>query len=47
MNHKAVLGNAKKVMLLRLLEENPRASISELARRIGMSVPAVKEGILD
>jgi Lrp/AsnC family leucine-responsive transcriptional regulator len=35
----------RNVALLRLLEAEPRASVSELARRIGMSAPAVKERI--
>jgi len=34
--------NAK---LLRLLQADPRMSVSELARRVGMSSPAVKERI--
>lgn len=46
MNSKAITGDNKNLMLLRLLQKNPRASISYLARRIGMSNPAVKERIL-
>ena len=44
-NNKGVLADGKKVTLLRLLEKNPRAPISQLARRIRMSDPAVKERI--
>lgn len=46
MNAKGILTDTKNIMLLRLLEQNPRASIAELARRVGMSNPAVKERIL-
>lgn len=46
MNNKALLTDHKNVALLRLLEKNPRATVSQLARRIGMSNPAVKERIL-
>jgi len=46
MNNKDLLSDHKNVSLLRLLEKNPRAPISQLARRIGMSNPAVKERIL-
>ena len=46
MNNKDLLADDKNVTLLRLLEKNPRAPISQLARRIGMSSPAVKERIL-
>jgi Lrp/AsnC family transcriptional regulator, leucine-responsive regulatory protein len=46
MNNKGLLANDKNLTLLRLLEKNPRAPISQLARRIGMSNPAVKERIL-
>lgn len=46
MNNKGLLADRKNLMLLRLLEKNPRAPISQLARRIGMSNPAVKERIL-
>jgi Lrp/AsnC family transcriptional regulator, leucine-responsive regulatory protein len=42
----ATLNDHKNLALLRLLEKNPRAPISHLARRIGMSNPAVKERIL-
>jgi Lrp/AsnC family leucine-responsive transcriptional regulator len=46
MNNKGLLVDDKNLTLLRLLEKNPRAPISQLARRIGMSNPAVKERIL-
>ena len=39
------LRDARNVKLLRLLRDDPRISISELARRIGMSAPAVRERI--
>src|ERR1700722_15935180 len=35
--------DAKNVKLLRLLREDPRLGIAELARAIGMSAPAVRE----
>ena len=37
------LMDAKNVALLRLLRDDPRASVSELAREIKMSAPAVRE----
>lgn len=37
------LRDARNLELIRLLQQDPRAGISELARRIGMSAPAVKE----
>jgi Lrp/AsnC family leucine-responsive transcriptional regulator len=40
-----LLRDARNVKLLRLLREDPRISVSELARRIGMSAPAVRERI--
>ena len=46
MNNKALLGDDKNLVLLRLLEKDPRAPVSKLARRIGMSSPAVKERLL-
>lgn len=46
MNNKGLLADDKNLTLLRLLEKNPRVPISQLARRIGMSSPAVKERIL-
>jgi Lrp/AsnC family transcriptional regulator, leucine-responsive regulatory protein len=41
-----LLRDARNVELLRLLRDNPRAGIAELARRVGMSAPAVRERIL-
>ncbi len=35
--------DTRNVELLRLLREDPRMPVSELARRIGMSAPAVRE----
>src|SRR5262249_60454392 len=46
MNNRGLLGDRKNIELLRLLQKNPRASISDLARRVGMSNPAVKERVL-
>jgi Lrp/AsnC family transcriptional regulator, leucine-responsive regulatory protein len=46
LNNKALLADHKNVALLRLLEKNPRAPVSQLARRIEMSNPAVKERIV-
>jgi Lrp/AsnC family transcriptional regulator, leucine-responsive regulatory protein len=46
MNNKGLLADRTNLTLLRLLEKNPRAPISQLARRVGMSDPAVKERIL-
>jgi Lrp/AsnC family leucine-responsive transcriptional regulator len=45
-NHLQVLDlplDATNVALLRLLREDPRLSVSELARRVNMSAPAVRE----
>src|SRR5262245_16362635 len=41
-----LLLDRKNVKLLRLLCTEPRASISELARRMAMSAPAVRERVL-
>jgi Lrp/AsnC family leucine-responsive transcriptional regulator len=38
-----LLLDARNVELIRLLQADPRVSVSELARQIGMSAPAVKE----
>ncbi len=46
MNNKVLLADHKNLELLRLLQKKPRAPISELARKIGMSNPAVKERVL-
>ena len=40
-----LLRDERNVLLLRLLSSDPRMSVSELARRIGMSAPAVRERI--
>jgi Lrp/AsnC family transcriptional regulator, leucine-responsive regulatory protein len=37
--------DAKNIALLRLLQADPRQPISELARRVGMSGPAVRERV--
>jgi Lrp/AsnC family leucine-responsive transcriptional regulator len=39
------LRDATNVALLRLMSEDPRAPVSELARAVGMSAPAVRERI--
>ena len=41
-----LLRDSRNLDLLRLLREDPRISISGLARRIGMSAPAVRERVL-
>jgi len=41
-----LLRDSRNLDLLRLLREDPRISISELARRIHMSAPAVRERVL-
>jgi Lrp/AsnC family leucine-responsive transcriptional regulator len=38
-----LLLDPRNVKLLRLLRDDPRRSVSEMARRIGMSAPAVRE----
>ena len=40
-----LLLDARNVKLLRLLRDDPRGSVSEMARHIGMSAPAVRERI--
>ena len=40
-----LLFDPRNVALIRLLQDDPRAGISELARRVGMSAPAVKERV--
>jgi Lrp/AsnC family transcriptional regulator, leucine-responsive regulatory protein len=40
-----LLRDPRNVKLLRLLREDPRISVSELGRRIGMSAPAMRERI--
>jgi len=39
------LRDARNVKLLKLLRSDPRIGIAELARRIGMSAPAVRERV--
>jgi Lrp/AsnC family leucine-responsive transcriptional regulator len=41
-----MLRDARNLALLRLMCDNPRITISELARRIEMSAPAVRERVL-
>jgi Lrp/AsnC family transcriptional regulator, leucine-responsive regulatory protein len=38
-----LLADARNLALIRLLQDDPRMGISELARRIGMSAPSTKE----
>lgn len=40
-----LLRDARNLKLLRLLRGDPRLSVSELARRVGMSAPAIRERI--
>src|SRR5258708_9691973 len=40
-----LLRDARNVDVLRLLRDDPRMSVSALARRVGMSAPAVRERI--
>ena len=40
-----LLLDALNVKLLRFLREDPRIAVSELARRVGMSAPAVRERV--
>ena len=42
----ALLKDTRNVQIIRLLQADPRTSISELARRIGMSAPAAKERLV-
>jgi Lrp/AsnC family transcriptional regulator, leucine-responsive regulatory protein len=46
MDSKGLLADRRNIELLRFLQKKPRASITELARHVGMSGPAVKERIL-
>lgn len=41
-----LLRDPRNVELLALLSDDPRLGISELARRVGMSAPAVRERVL-
>ncbi len=45
MNIKGILADNKNIEILKLLQQNPRMSIAELARKIGMSNPAAKERV--
>jgi Lrp/AsnC family leucine-responsive transcriptional regulator len=40
-----LLRDTRNLALLRLLRDDPRMSVSELARRVGMSAPAVRERV--
>jgi len=40
-----LLLDARNVELIRMLQADPRMPVSELARRVGMSAPAVKERV--
>ncbi|HXR93106.1 MAG TPA: Lrp/AsnC family transcriptional regulator [Steroidobacteraceae bacterium] len=40
-----LLRDARNVRILALLQSDPRLGISELARRVGMSAPAIRERI--
>ncbi len=46
MNNKVIAADSKNIEIVRLLQKNPRMSIAELARKIGMSNPAAKERVL-
>src|SRR6266487_725200 len=46
MNNKVIASDSKNIEIVRLLQKNPRMSIAELARKIGMSNPAAKERVL-
>jgi Lrp/AsnC family transcriptional regulator, leucine-responsive regulatory protein len=45
LNNGDPLADARNVELLKILQRNPRVPLSEAARQIGMSSPAVKERI--
>lgn len=45
LNNGNPLADARNVELLKILQRNPRVAISEVARQVGMSSPAVKERI--
>lgn len=45
LNNGNPLADARNVELLKILQRNPRIPISEVARQVGMSSPAVKERI--
>jgi len=44
-NIKEILEDHKNIEILKLLQQNPRMSIAELARKIRMSNPAAKERV--
>ena len=44
--HSELLRDTRNLALLRLLSADPRMGAAELARRIGMSAPAVRERLL-
>jgi Lrp/AsnC family leucine-responsive transcriptional regulator len=46
MNYKSLLADQINIKILRLLQEDPRMSISQLARQIKMSNPATKERVV-
>jgi Lrp/AsnC family leucine-responsive transcriptional regulator len=46
MNLNELLNDDKNCDILTLMHQNPRISMSELARQVGMSNPAVKERVL-
>src|SRR5258708_26289726 len=46
MNYKSLLVDKINIKILRLLQEDPRMSISQLARQIKMSNPATKERVV-
>src|SRR6266568_4271114 len=46
MNNEVIAADGKNIEIVRLLQKNPRMSIAELARKIGMSNPAAKERVL-
>ncbi len=45
MNIKEILRDHKNIEILKLLQQNPRMSTAELARKIKMSNPAAKERV--
>jgi Lrp/AsnC family leucine-responsive transcriptional regulator len=46
MNRKEISEDHKNIEIVRLLQKNPRMSVAELARKIGMSNPAARERVL-
>jgi Lrp/AsnC family transcriptional regulator, leucine-responsive regulatory protein len=45
-HNRSLLGDLLNVQLLEILSSNPRISISEMARRVEMSPPAVRERLI-